>query len=353
MNLASSWRFFGANALGLAMLAIAQVATAEVTGAGSSFAAPVMQPWSERFEVAQKISVHYQAVGSGEGIRRVTARAVDFALTDIPLTHVELAQAELAQFPVVIGAITPVINLPNVAQNQLRLSGTVLEAIYMGRIVAWNDPALRALNPDLDLPALPIRVIHRADGSGTTFVFTNYLSKQSAEWQDRIGIGSRLQWPAGSGANGNEGVSKSVRETAGSIGYVEYNYALKLGLTTVQLGNKAGNYVAANDSNVRAAFSNTTWSRPSYYEIVTDRGGDSSWPIVGVTFVLLSTSPANSAAARETLKFIDWIYRDGVAVAAENHYVAIDDANLIKRIEASWKSIKDRAGQAIWKDSAN
>jgi phosphate transport system substrate-binding protein len=349
----ASRRFFCAKLVAVAMLAACPVATAEVTGAGSSFAALVIQPWNDRFEAAQKIAVRYQSVGSGEGIRRVTAKAVDFALTDIPLTHVELVQADLVQFPVVIGAITPVINLPNIASNELRMSGAVLAAIYLGKIVAWNDPALRALNPKLDLPALPIRVIHRADGSGTTFVFTNYLSKQSAEWQERLGIGSRLHWPAGDGANGNEGMSKSVRETVGSIGYVVYTYALKYGLATVQLGNNAGNYVAPNESNARAALANTTWSRPSYYEIVTDRGGDGSWPIVGVTFVLVSTSPANSTSARETLKFIDWIYRDGSAVAAENHYVAIDDGNLIKRIEASWKTIKDRAGQTIWKDSAN
>jgi phosphate transport system substrate-binding protein len=338
-------------AAAIAVSAAAIAAEPEVEGAGSSFTAFVMQTWAQKFEAQHKIAVHYQSVGSGEGIRRVSANSVDFAMTDIPLTQTELVQGDLVQFPLVVGAIVPVVNLPNIGPGQLRLSGAVLADIFLGKIDKWNDPALRALNPGLELPALPISVIHRTDGSGTSFVFTHYLSKVSAEWQERLGVGSRLLWPSGNGAKGNDGVSQNVRDTAGAIGYVEYTYALKYGLTTIRLGNKAGKFVAPNETTIRAALASTTWSRPSYYEVVTDRAGEDSWPIVGVSFALVRRSQASLEDARETLSFMDWVYRDGAAAAAENRYVPLDDKILVKRIETTWKEIKDGSGQAVWKSN--
>jgi phosphate transport system substrate-binding protein len=337
------------NALVALFLTGTALAADEVVGAGSSFTALVMQAWTQQFEAGHKAAVRYRSVGSGEGIRRVTANSVDFAVTDIPLTQVELVQADLIQFPLVVGAIVPVVNLPHIAPGELHLSGAVLGDLFLGKISHWNDPALRSLNPGLELPDLPVSVVHRSDGSGTTFVFTHYLSKTNAEWQDRLGVGSRLNWPTGKGAKGNEGVTFGVQETAGAIGYVEYTYAVNNRLTTAKLLNRAGKFVAAGEISIRAALASTTWARPSYYEVVTDRAGDDSWPIVGVSFVLLHKSQGNLDDARETLTFIDWIYRDGGAAAADNHYVPLDDKGLIKRIESGWKDIKDDAGQPAWK----
>lgn len=346
-------RFCRNAAMAFAISATALPVNADIAGAGSSFTALVMQDWTQKFEFEHKVAVRYASAGSGEGIRRITANSVDFAMTDIPLTQTELIQADLVQFPLVVGAIVPVVNLPNIVSGELRFSGAVLADIYLGKIVSWSDPALRALNPGANLPELPISVVYRADGSGTSFVFTHYLSKVSVEWQDRLGVGSRLLWPTGTGAKGNEGVSQKVRETAGAIGYVEYTYALKFGLTTVRLGNKAGKFVAPNEESARAALASTTWSRPSYYEIVTDRAGEESWPIVGVSFALINKNPSNPDDARETFGFMDWIYRDGAAAAAENHYIPLGDKTLIKRIETTWKEVKDRSGQPLWKGNGN
>jgi phosphate transport system substrate-binding protein len=334
----------------IAISASALAADAEVAGAGSSFTALVMQAWTQEFGLEHKIAVHYRSVGSGEGIRRITANAVDFAMTDIPLTQTELVQGDLLQFPVVVGAIVPIVNLPNVASGELRLTGAALADIFLGKIARWNDPALRALNPSLDLPDLPVSVVHRADGSGTSFVFTYYLSKTSAEWQDRLGVGSRLTWPAGRASKGNEGVSESVRETVGAIGYVEYTYALNYGLTTVLLRNKAGRFVAPDEGSIRAALASTTWSRPSFYEVVADRGGENSWPIVCVSFALIRRSQSGIDDARDTLGFLDWIYRKGAAAATASHYVPLDDKGLIRRIETTWKDIRDRSGRTVWKN---
>jgi phosphate transport system substrate-binding protein len=323
---------------------------AEIVGAGSSFTAVVMQAWAQRFELEHKVAVQYRSVGSGEGIRRVTARSVDFAMTDIPLTQAELMQDDLLQFPVVVGAIVPVLNLPGPAAG-IRLSGTVLGDIFLGKISQWDDPALRALNPGVALPGLPISVVHRDDGSGTTFVFTHYLSKVNAEWQDRLGVGSRLLWPAGKGAKGNEGVAQQVHDTVGAIGYVEYSYAQKYRLATVSLANGAGKYVAGDEAGARAALASTSWSRASYYEVITDRPGDASWPIVGVSFALVHRNQPSLDDARETLSFMDWIFHHGASIAAENRYIPLDDKGLIRRIESSWKDIRDRSGQVVWKNN--
>ena len=328
---------------------IANATADEVTGAGASFPAPVMQAWARQFAQENKIEVRYLSVGSGEGIRRATARTVDFAMTDVALTQAELAQDDLLQFPLVAGAIVPVINVPGIRAGELKLTGVLLADIFLGKITAWDAPSIRALNPDLNLPAMPIKVIHRADGSGTTFVFTHYLSKVSAEWQENLGIGSRLRWPAGSGAKGNEGVAEAVLATSGAIAYLEYSYALKHQIATVQLGNKAGRFVRAGDTGVRAALAAAKWSRPSYYEMLTDRDGVDTWPIAAVSYALVHRKQADAADAIETLSFLDWVYRRGAALASALNYVAIDDKTLTERIESSWKNIRDDKGRLVWK----
>lgn len=322
----------------------------QIVGAGSSFAAPVIQLWGAEVAKEYRVDVQYRSVGSGEGIRRAAARSVDFAITDLPLTQADLAHDDLVQYPLVAGAIVPVANLPEIQAGVVHLSGAALADIFLGRITSWDAPALRALNPGLELPNTPIKVVHRADGSGTTFVFTYYLSKVSPEWDQRLGIGSRVPWPVGTGASGNEGVAQEVSDTVGAIGYVEYAYVLKSGLMPISLSNRMGRVVSPRDQGVRAALAGTRFSRSSYYEVAVDRDGENSWPIVGVSYVLISRNPPDVEAARKALLFFDWIYRRGSPLGQKHHYVVIDDEALIGRIKSSWKDIRDRSGQSIWKN---
>lgn len=347
--MSKTWKAIATALLGLMVVLDVPFVEAAVTGAGASFPAPVIQAWAKQFAQENRIEVDYRSVGSGEGIRRVTARSVDFAMTDVPLTQAELAQDDLLQFPVVVGAIAPVINVPGVRPGDLRLSGPVLADIYLGRITSWDAPEIRALNPDLRLPALPVKVAFRGDGSGSSFVFTHYLSKVSNEWRDRLGVGSRLRWPTGTAAKGNEGLSEMVRDIPGSIGYVEYSYALKYQLSTIQLANKAGQYVQPSATGIRAALAAASWSRPSFYEMLTNRDGMESWPIVGISFALIHKKQPERGDARETLRFLDWIYRQGTALAPTLHYVGIENKALLERIENSWNAIKDGEGHAVWK----
>ncbi len=342
----------GLPAVALALLSSAVPAWAAdiaVTGAGATFPAPAIEAWARQFAHESGIDVSYQPVGSGEGIRRVTARAIEFAMTDVPLTHAELMHDDLMQFPVVVGAVVPVVNVPGIGDGDLKLTGPVLADIYLGKVARWDDPAIRELNPGLVLPALPIQVVHRADGSGTSFIFTYYLSKVSAEWESRLGIGSRLIWPVGQGATGNEGVSQAVHQTAGAIGYVEYAYAAEHGLAPVQLRNKAGLYVRADEAAVRAALGSARWSRPGYYEVLVDRDGTGSWPIVGISFALIHMRQEDRADGAATLSFLQWIYAKGADLAATLHYVSLNNPSLIGRIESSWGEIYDDQGEHVWK----
>lgn len=333
----------------LPLMLSAQAARAdeEVIGAGATFPAPLIEACAAKYSKESGVRLLYRAVGSGEGIRRLTARSADFALTDVPLTQAELEQDDLMQFPVIAGAIVPVLNLPGVGDGQLRLSGAVLADIYLGKISRWDDAALKALNPQLNLPGLPIRVVHRAEGSGTSFVFTYYLSQASAEWQDRFGIGSRLAWPAGQGAEGNEGVAQAVHDTPGAIGYVEYTYAAEHGLVAAQLRNRSGQFVRASEAGVRAALASAQWSRAGYYEVLADREGADSWPIVGVSFALIHQRQEDRADAAATLGFLHWVYAYGAEPARQLHYVVLDAA-LVGRIESSWSRVHDEDGQPLW-----
>jgi len=333
----------------LVNLAHASDAGREITGAGASFPAPAMEAWARQYLRDSSTELSYRSVGSSEGIRRVTARSVDFGVTDVPLTQAELDNDDLLQFPIVAGAIVPVINVPGIGDGQLRLSGEILADIFLGKIARWNAPSIRALNPDRVLPDLPITVVHRSDGSGTTFVFTYYLSRISPEWQDRLGIASRLRWPAGIGSKGNEGVASTVRDTAGGIGYVELAYAAQQKLSTVQLRNHSGKVVQASEAGVRTALASANWSRPGFYEVLVNREGDDSWPIVGVSFVLIHKRQEDRADCLATLKLLEWIYSHGNEALRGLHYAGLDDARLIERIEASWAQIRDPGDQSVWK----
>jgi phosphate transport system substrate-binding protein len=332
----------------LSLLLAAQAARAdeEVIGAGGTFPAPLIEAAAAQYSKDSTVRLLYRAVGSGEGIRRVTARSADFAMTDVPLTRAELEQDDLMQFPVIAGAVVPVVNLPGIADGELKLNGAVLADIYLGRITYWNAPELKALNPQLALPDLPIQVLHRAEGSGTSFVFTYYLSLVSAEWRDRLGIGSRLHWPVGAAEQGNEGMAQAVQDTAGAIAYVEYIYAVQHKLAGVQLLNRAGRYVRVGEAGVRAALASAQWSRAGYYEVLANRGGEDSWPIVGVSFALVHQRQEDSADALATLGFLHWIYAHP-ELAGRLHYVPLD-AGLVGRIESSWSRIHDEQGQALW-----
>ncbi len=339
------YRFIG----GLLTASCMQIAHADISGAGASFPAPVIEAWAKQYTQESKIEVEYRSVGSAEGIRRVTARGADFGVTDVPLTQAELSQDDLLQFPLVAGGIVPVVNLPGVNVTELKLTGNVLAEIYLGKINHWNDPALRELNPGLALPDLAIKVAHRADGSGSSFVFTHYLSKTNPEWQQRYGIASRMQWPVGSAATGNSGVAEFVKDNAGAIGYVEFSYAQSYGLTGVSLRNKAGRFITPDLAAFHAALASFNWTRRSYYEVLTDANGDDSWPIVGVSFVLMHKRQQNAADAVGMLKFFDWIHHSGTTLAEQNRYLTLDNRNLAARIEASWGEVKDEHNASVWK----
>jgi phosphate transport system substrate-binding protein len=321
----------------------------EVDGAGASFPAPVMRAWAAQYAQQGKIDIQYRSVGSGEGIRRLTSRSVQFAMTDMPLTQWELTQNNLLQFPVVVGAVVPVVNLPNVGPGQLRLSGEVLADIFLGDITEWNAPALRALNPGVELPNLAISVVYRAESSGTSFVFTRYLSRVSKSWQRRPGTGSRLLWPVGTGVRGNEGMVQAVRSSIGTIGYVESSYLPQNNVSSVRLSNQSGHFVLPDARNVADTVAAIKWTRASFYEVVSDRGGETTWPIVGISFALVPTDPKDVTVAAATFDFFDWIYRQGASLAAERHYVPLTEGALVQRIEASWASVRDASGRTLWK----
>ncbi|MGS0754814.1 phosphate ABC transporter substrate-binding protein PstS [Roseateles sp. GG27B] len=329
---------------GLAMLPLAQAQ--DVTGAGASFPAPVYAKWADAYNKATGARINYQSVGSGAGIRQIKAKTVDFGASDAPLTDEELAKDGLIQFPTVIGGVVPVVNIKGIAPGQLRITGTVLGDIYLGKIVKWNDVAITALNPGVALPDAQITVVRRADGSGTTFIFTNYLSKVNEEWKSKVGEGAAVNWPAGAGGKGNEGVSAYVMRLQNSIGYVEYSYAKQNKMSYVQMRNKAGNFVAPTDVGFKAAAAGAEWSK-SFYQILTEQAGKDSWPITGATFILMHKLQDKPANATNTLKFFDWAFTSGDKMADDLDYVVLPDSvkNLVRK---QWSdNLKDAGGKAI------
>jgi len=320
---------------------------AEVTGAGASFPAPIYAKWADAYQKATNNRINYQSIGSGGGIKQITAKTVDFGASDMPLKPDALEKDGLVQFPTVIGGVVPVVNLADVKPGQLKLTGAVLADIYLGKILKWNDKAIADLNPGVKLPEQDIGVVRRADGSGTTFIFSNYLSKVSAEWKQKVGEGTAVQWPVGLGGKGNEGVSAFVQRLPGSIGYVEYAYAKQNKMTHAVMKNAAGNFVAPDDTTFKAAAANADWTKSAFAEILTDQAGKDAWPITGATFILMHKVEDKPAQAAEALKFFEWSYKNGGKLAEELDYVPLPDS-LVKLINASWSQIKDGSGKGVY-----
>jgi phosphate transport system substrate-binding protein len=333
--------------ISLTSLAFAGIASAqEVTGAGATFPAPLYAKWASDYNKAAGVRINYQSVGSGAGIRQIDAKTVAFGASDMPLKDDELAKKGQIQFPTVIGGVVPVVNIKGIAPGQMRLNGQVLGDIYLGKIAKWNDPAIKALNPSLNLPDAAIAPVRRADGSGTSFIFTNYLSKVNAEWKSKVGEGTAVNWPTGAGGKGNEGVAAFVGRLPNSIGYVEYAYVKQNKMTYALMQNAAGQFVAPDDTTFKAAAAGADWAK-SYYQILTHQPGAQSWPITGATFILmhkLQDKPAEAAAA---LKFFDWAYKNGDKTADDLDYVPMPAA-VKQQIERLWAAeIKDAAGKPI------
>ncbi|MGC7406860.1 phosphate ABC transporter substrate-binding protein PstS [Pandoraea pneumonica] len=319
----------------------------EITGAGSTFAAPIYTKWADAYQKATSNKVNYQGIGSSGGIKQIQAKTVDFAGSDAPLTDEELAKQGLFQFPTVVGGIVPVINVPGVKPGELVLSGELLGDIYLGKIKKWNDPAIAKLNPKVKLPDTDIAVVRRADGSGTSFVFTNYLSKVNAEWKSKVGEGTTVNWPTGTGGKGNDGVAAFVQRLPGAIGYVESAYAKQNKLTYTSLTNAAGKVVEPTAETFKTAAGHAEWSK-TFYQILTNEPGEKSWPIVAATFVLLhqKADSGKEAQSAEVLKFFDWSFKNGNQTATELDYIPLPE-DVLKQIRAGWKAkVADSANKA-------
>ncbi len=322
----------------------------DITGAGATFPYPVYAKWAEAYKAQSGTSMNYQSIGSGGGIKQIIAKTVDFGASDMPLKPELLEKDGLIQFPTVIGGVVPVVNIEGVANGKLHLDGAVLADIYLGKITKWNDPAIVALNKGVKLSDDIITVVHRSDGSGTSFIFTNYLSKVSPEWKTAVGEGTAVSWKAGTGGKGNEGVASYVQRIKGSIGYVEYAYALQNKMVAVQMKNHDGQYVQPSIESFQGAAAGADWKHaPGFYEILTNEAGKTSWPISGATFILMHKSQDKPESAEAVLKFFDWAYTNGDKLAAELDYITLP-ASVKGLIHDAWKAqIKDASGKAIWK----
>ncbi|MBT9456556.1 MAG: phosphate ABC transporter substrate-binding protein PstS [Burkholderiaceae bacterium] len=331
--------------LSATMAMAASVQAQDVTGAGASFPAPVYSKWADAYNKATGARINYQSVGSGAGLKQIRAKTVDFGASDMPLTDEELAKDGLVQFPTVIGGVVPVVNIKGIQAGQIKLTGQLLGDIYLGKIAKWNDPALTALNPGVPLPDEAIAVVRRADGSGTSFIFTNYLSKVNAEWKSKVGEGAAVNWPTGAGGKGNEGVSAFVQRLPGAIGYVEYAYAKQNKMSHVLMKNASGAFVGPDDLNFKAAAAGADWNK-SFYQVLTEQPGKDSWPLTGATFILMHKSQDKPVQATNSLKFFDWAYGNGDKMAADLEYVTLPDTvkNLVRK---QWGEIKDGAGKAV------
>jgi len=311
---------------------------ADITGAGATFPFPVYSKWADAYKKETSNGLNYQSIGSGAGIKQIQAKTVTFGATDAPLKAEQLDKDGLVQWPMVMGAIVPVVNLEGITAGELVFDGETLANIYLGKITKWNDPAIAKLNPKLKLPTDAITVVRRSDGSGTTFNFTDYLSKASADWKSKVGSGTAVEWPAGVGAKGNEGVAGNISQTKNSIGYVEYAYAKQNKLTYAALINKAGKTVQPTVAAFQAAASNADWAKaPGYYLILTDQPGEASWPITAATFILMHKEPADKAASAEAVKFFKWAFAKGGKMAEELDYIPMPDP-VVKLIEKTWSA---------------
>jgi len=338
---------FRTAALAASLVLAAGLATAQdVTGAGATFPAPVYAKWADSYNKATGVRINYQSVGSGAGIKQIKSKTVDFGASDMPLKDEELAKDGMVQFPTVIGGVVPVVNIQGVKPGQIKLTGQVLGDIYLGKLAKWNDPAITALNPGVPLPDAQILPVRRADGSGTSFIFTNYLSKTNEEWKSKVGEGTAVNWPVGAGGKGNEGVSSYVQRLPNSIGYVEYAYAKQNKMTYVLMKNHAGNFVPPDDENFKAAAAGADWNK-TFYQVLTEQPGKDAWPITGATFILMYKAQEKPLQATATLKFFEWAYsKDGDKIAADLEYVPLPD-NVKALVRKQWSDIKDAGGKPV------
>ena len=338
-------RFIACAAMTFAVATAAMAA--DVTGAGATFPYPIYSKWAEAYRAKTGVGLNYQSIGSGGGIKQILAKTVDFGASDAPLDPAQLEKHGLVQFPMVMGGVVPVYNLEGIKPGDVRLTGAVLADIYLGKITKWNAPAIAALNKGVKLPDQDITVVARSDGSGTTFIFTHYLSKVSSEWKEKAGNNTSVKWPAGVSGKGNEGVAAYVQRLSGSIGYVEYAYALQNKMSYALLQNKDGNFVGPDDKTFRAAAANAQWDKsPGFYLLLTDQPGKESWPITGATFILMHKKQDKPEKATIALKFFDWAYESGDKMALDLDYVPMPDS-VVKLVKAEWKKIQDTAGKSV------
>ena len=330
-------------------LAIASTAAAaDISGAGATFPAPVYAKWAEAYKAQTGVGLNYQAIGSGGGIKQIKAKTVDFGASDKPLKPDELAAAGLYQFPTVVGGVVPVMNLPGIAPGQIKLSGALLGDIFLGKVTKWNAPEIAALNKGVPLPNLPITVVHRSDGSGTSFLFTSYLAMKNAEWGSKVGASDSVQWPTGLGGKGNDGVSAFVKQTAGAIGYVEYAYAKQNHSTFASMQNKAGKFVQPTAAAFGAAAASAPWLKsPGNYILLLDQPSASAWPITGATFILMYRNQENPANGAQVLKFFEWGYNKGDALAASLDYVPLP-ANVKGLLKKQWAKSITAGGKPVY-----
>jgi phosphate transport system substrate-binding protein len=338
---------FGALLAGALVAGVAQAG--DITGAGATFPYPIYAKWADAYRKATGVGLNYQSIGSGGGIKQITAKTVDFGASDAPMKGEDLDKNGLVQFPAIMGGVVPVYNLKGISAGQIRLTGPLLADIYLGKVKTWNDPAIAKLNPGVNLPGQAISAVNRSDGSGTTFLFTNYLSKVSAEWKSNIGEGTAVKWSTGVGGKGNEGVANYVSRIDGAIGYVEYAYAKQNKLAFAMMANRDGAFVVPSDDAFKAAAAGADWnSVPGMGVILTDQPGKGSWPITGASFILMHKVQDKPENAREVLKFFDWSFKNGAKMADELDYVPMPDP-VVKLIQSAWKSqLKDASGKAVY-----
>ncbi|HEY0585785.1 MAG TPA: phosphate ABC transporter substrate-binding protein PstS [Pseudoduganella sp.] len=331
-----------------AAMAFSTALAADMTGAGATFPYPIYAKWAEAYKASTGNGLNYQSVGSGAGIKQIKAKTVDFGASDMPLKAEELDADGLMQFPAIMGGVVTVVNLDGIAPGQLKLTGPVVADIYLGKITEWNNAAIAALNPGVKLPAAEITVVHRADGSGTSFLFTDYLSKVSPEFKTKIGAGTAVKWVTGVGGKGNDGVAANVQRIKGAIGYVEWAYAKKNKIAHTQLKNKDGSFLQPDDENFKAAAASAEWTKaPGFGIVLTDQAGKTSWPITGVSYILMHKQQADANKGKEVIKFFDWAFKNGDAAATELDYVPLPDS-VVKLVQASWKAnLKDASGKPL------
>ncbi|GAA5166865.1 phosphate ABC transporter substrate-binding protein PstS [Viridibacterium curvum] len=326
-------------------LSLTSANAAELTGAGASLPAPVYQKWSEAYRNATNNTINYQSIGSGGGIKEASGKSIDFGATDIPLSSADLQKHKLVQFPALIGGAVPIVNLPGIKSGEVRLNAQVLGDIYLGKITRWNDPAIRALN-STRLPDLSIAVVHRGDGAGTTWVFTDYLSKAHPQWQAKVGSGTTVTWPLGLHAKGDEGMTGFVKKLPGAIGYVDFAWARKNQLDVVQMQNKAGNFVAPEDANLKAAAAEAGWEAAEFGAMLTDLPARNAWPITGATFIVMQRQTDKPAVAKDALQFFKWALKNGYAQVESNGYVPLPERT-VEAVMTSWQRITDTNGKPV------